>query len=120
MKYYCMIGLVLSVFTQMVSATTPATHREPLLDNEQVVVWKTMIFPTGKNALPMHRHERNRVVIALSNGTLKITNDKGRSHYLKIEKDKAYYLAKDAPNELHNDENLTSHPITVIVIELKD
>lgn len=67
----------------------------------------------------MHRHDYDRVIVALSNGLLKITNDKGKTHYLKLEKNKAYYLTKDPLHELHKDENMTKHPITVMVIELK-
>ena len=55
----------------------------------------------------------------MTDGLLKITNDKGKTHYLKLKKDKAYFLAKDPINELHNDENLSDHPISVMVIELK-
>ena len=67
----------------------------------------------------MHRHDYDRVLVALSNGTLKITNNKGDVHYLKLKKNKAYYLPKDPMDELHQDENITQHPITVMVIELK-
>jgi hypothetical protein len=55
----------------------------------------------------------------LSHGTLKITNNKGDVHYLTLQKNKAYYLPKDPMDELHQDENITKHPITVMVIELK-
>ena len=30
------------------------------------------------------------------------------------------YLPKDPPHELHQDENITKHPIQVFVIELKE
>lgn len=68
----------------------------------------------------MHRHEYNRVVVAFDNGTLKITNDKGNVHYLRLEKEKAYYLTKDVLGELHVDKNISQHPIKVLVIELKN
>jgi len=67
----------------------------------------------------MHRHEHDRVVVAFSDGLLKITNDKGKVHYLKLEKDKGYYLARDVPGELHSDENMSLRPIKVLVIELR-
>ena len=67
----------------------------------------------------MHRHDYDRVIVALSNGVLKVTNNKGKTHELKLVKNKAYYLSKDPLHELHTDENMTKHPITVMVIELK-
>lgn len=68
----------------------------------------------------MHRHNYNRVLYAFDSGVLKFTNDKGESHLLNLEKDKAYFLTKDKPNELHTDENISDHPIKVLVIELKN
>ncbi len=100
-------------------AQTQATKRIEQFSNNQVKVWKTIIYPTYKQSLAMHRHEHNRVLVALTNGLLKITNDKGKLHYLRLEKNKAYYLRKDIPNELHKDENVTHYPIKVMVIELK-
>jgi len=100
-------------------AAAESTTRTPQFSNDLVKVWKTVIYNKTNQALPMHRHENDRVVVALTDGLLKITNDKGKTHYLKLEKDKAYFLAKDPINELHNDENLSDHPISVMVIELK-
>ena len=88
--------------------------------NNKVNVWKTVIYPKSNHVLSMHRHEYDRVLVALSNGLLKITNDKGDVHYLKLKKNRTYFLKKDVPDELHQDENMTKHPMTVLVIELKD
>ncbi|WP_058533131.1 cupin domain-containing protein [Legionella saoudiensis] len=95
------------------------TQRIPLLANNKVQVWKTLIYPAKEQSLAMHRHEHNRVVVALDSGKLKVTNNKGEVHYLELEKDQAYYLLKDVPGELHTDENVSDHPIKVIVVELK-
>lgn len=100
-------------------AKTPTTKRIKQFTTKQVSVWKTVIYPTSNQSLSMHRHEHNRVLVALTDGLLKITNDKGKVHYLRLQKDKAYYLKKDIPNELHKDENLAQFPIKVMVIELK-
>lgn len=115
--------IVLIAFVSLITmgnsqAQTQVTKRIPQFSNDQVNVWKTVIYPTSKQVLTMHRHEHNRIVVALSNGLLKITNDKGKIHYLRLEKNKAYYLAKDTPNELHKDENVTHQPIKVMVIEI--
>lgn len=101
-------------------AQAPVTKRIEQFSNGRVTVWKTVVYPTTSQALTMHRHEHDRVVVALTDGSLKITNNHGKVHYFKLEKDKAYYLTKDVPNELHNDVNMTNHPIKVMVIELND
>lgn len=100
-------------------ATDFKTTRIPEFSNNEVNVWKTIVYPSKDQILKMHRHETNRVIVALDTGTLKITNDKGKTHYLNFEKDHAYYLTKDVSGELHTDENISPHPISVLVIELK-
>ncbi len=95
-----------------------STLRVPQFSNSKTTVWKTIIYPKSSQVLSMHRHDHDRVIVALSNGLLKVTNNKGKVHYLKLEKNKAYYLKKDPLHELHQDENMTQHPITVMVIEL--
>jgi hypothetical protein len=41
----------------------------------------------------MHRHDRDRVVVALTDGILKVKNDKRKVHYLHlIKKDQASTL----------------------------
>jgi hypothetical protein len=115
-----LIGLIFATGTSCAQATKGTTHRENQLSNNKVIVWKTVIYPASHKALAMHRHEQDRVLVALSDGLLKITNNYGKIHYLKLEKDKAYYLSKNAPGELHNDINVTNHPVKVMVIEIKD
>jgi hypothetical protein len=110
---------VVSMLPFMVYAAPALTKRTTQFSNDKVSVWETVIYPRAHQALKMHRHEQDRVIVALSNGTLKITNDKGKVHYLKLTKNQSYYLPKDPPDELHQDENISKHPITVLVIELK-
>lgn len=102
------------------SAGSSTTTRIAQFSNDKVSVWETVIYPSANQVLKMHRHEHDRVLVAFSDGLLKITNDKGKVHYLKLEKNKAYYLTKDIPNELHNDQNMLFHPIKVLVVELKN
>ena len=106
------------VMSSSLYALTPTTKRDVQFSNKEVNVWRTIIYPTFHQTLPMHRHEHNRVLVALTDGLLKITNDKGKVHYLRLKKDKAYYLSKDVPNEVHMDENVTNHAVKVMVIEL--
>lgn len=118
----CRLFVLTVLFLLINSAlqAAPTTTRIPQFSNDKVSVWETIIYPSSNQVLKMHRHERDRVLIALSDGLLKITNDKGNVHYLKLKKDKAYYLTKDVASELHTDENMSSYPVKVIVIELQD
>lgn len=119
-KYINILAFLLASSASLnIHALTPSTTRIPSFSNDKVNVWKTVIYPSVNQALKMHRHEFNRVVVAFDSGELKIVNDKGQIHYLKLEKEKAYYLTKDIAGELHTDENLSHHPIRVMVIELK-
>lgn len=95
------------------------TQRIPQFSNNKVSAWETIIYPANQG-LTMHRHEHARVVVAFTDGTLKITNDKKQVHYLKLEKDKAYFLDKDTPGELHTDINIGTQPIRVMVIQLNN
>lgn len=119
-NWLVLFGILLGTTTGIVQAKMESTQRTVQFSNGKVNVWKTIIYPTSGQSLAMHRHEHDRVLVALSDGLLKITNNKGKTHYLKFAKDKAYYLTKDVPNELHNDENVTNHAIKVMVIELND
>lgn len=110
----------LCIMNNISHASPPSTNRTVQFSNDKVSAWETIIYPSENQALKMHRHEHDRVVVAFNNGLLKITNDKGKIHYLKLQKNKAYYLSKDIPDELHKDENMSSHPVKVLVIELKN
>ncbi len=120
MKRYFQLGFgfFLISFCTVLQADVQATKRIEQFANARVKVWKTIIYPSSNQVLAMHRHEHDRVLVALTDGILKITNNRGEVHYLKLKKDKAYYLTKDVPGELHNDENISHHAIKVIVVEL--
>lgn len=121
MRNFCKLALVFTflIFINVSHAMIATTKRIPQFSNDKVKIWKTILYPTSKQILKMHRHEHDRVLVALTGGRLKITNNKGKVHYLNLEKDKVYYLSKDIPHELHTDENVSTHPIKVIVIEFK-
>lgn len=120
-KYLIIFLSVLMTLTSGLSySASTKTHRVPEFSNDKVNVWQTTIYPGSAQVLSMHRHEHNRVVVAFDDGELKIKNDKGDVHYLKLTKNKAYYLQKDVPGELHSDENISHHPIKVLVVELND
>lgn len=115
---FTIVGFFCLLSIGIVHADVNQTQRIAQFSNKNVTVWKTIIYPSSKQILSMHRHEHDRVVVALTNGLLKIKNNKGKTHYLKLKKDTAYFFTKDLANELHTDENMTRHPIKVMVIEL--
>lgn len=99
-------------------AQQSATRREPQFENEQLRVWKSIILP--KQPLTMHRHEHGRALIALTGGELKVVDPDGKTlNTYHWESGKAYWLDADPPGQMHADVNDTSHPIEVIVVELR-
>jgi uncharacterized membrane protein len=112
-----LLGLSLMLTTNSYSDAA-LTARVPQFSNSQVDVWRTIIYPSAQQNLKPHRHEHDRVLVGLNDGVLKVTNDKGQSHLIKLHKDEAIFLTKDVPNEYHTDENISGHPIQVMVIEL--
>jgi beta-alanine degradation protein BauB len=101
------------------NAGTNVTQRIPYFSNAKVNVWKTIIYPSNQHKLLMHRHEYDRVAVAFDDGEFKVVDNVGRTHFVKLTQGQAYYWKKDAPGELHTDENLSHHPVRVCVVELK-
>lgn len=97
---------------------TSQTYRIPQIANKKVTVWETIIYPNQKQKLPRHRHNNDRVVVALTNGVLKVTTDKGETHWLKLVKNHSYFLSADPQSVLHTDENIGKKPVKVIVVGL--
>ena len=89
----------------------------PQFENADVTVWKTILAPHER--LGMHRHEHGRVVVALEGGKLTLPQDDGGSRELVLETGKAYWLDADPPGKLHGDDNDSSHPLELMVIEMK-
>jgi beta-alanine degradation protein BauB len=114
----CLGVLALGVTTTASpQAPKSTTVRTPQLENESVRVWKTSIAPG--QPLTLHRHENGRVIVALTDGTLRIVKESGDSKTVTWEKGKAYWLAADPPGEKHGDLNEGKDPIEVMVVELK-
>ncbi len=118
-KLKILISFILLFYLNFGYAINCITKKIPQFANPKVNVWKTIIYPTVNSSLKMHRHEHDRVVVALTDGKLKITNNLGKKHYLLLKKGESYYLEKDPINELHMDQNMTNHPVSVVVVEIK-
>ncbi len=115
-----LFGIMVSVLSASCTATNPdeTTRRIPQFDNDEVEVWKSIIYPN--QPLSMHRHDNPRAIIALKGGTLSVVNENGDSHEMSWESGKAYWLEADTPGELHGDVNEGADPIEVIVVQMKD
>src|ERR1700744_6435110 len=75
------------------SQTGASTQRYPQFDNEDVKVWKSVVYPNAP--LAMHRHDHPRVIIALKGGDMKIVENSGRSEDHPWETGHAYWLPAD-------------------------
>jgi beta-alanine degradation protein BauB len=100
-----------------VAQTLSQTGREPQLENAQVKVWKSTVLPN--DPLPLHRHEHPRVIIALRGGKMKIQEESGASEIHDWQTGKAYWLPANAPGTRHQDINIGTQPIEVMVVELE-
>jgi hypothetical protein len=118
MKKFLLGALFASSIFFAVQAQQPAqTQRIPLFENDDVKVWKSVIFPDAP--LAMHRHEHPRVIVALTGGTMKIVGQNGPTESHVWETGKAYWLPANPPNTMHADVNAGDKPIEVVVVELK-
>ena len=95
----------------------PASQRFPQFENENVKVWKSVVYPSAP--LTMHRHDHPRVIIALKGGTMKIVEKTGPSEDHAWETGHAYWLPANAPDTQHADVNAGKEPIEVMVVELE-
>jgi beta-alanine degradation protein BauB len=112
--------LIVMLLISLVSvAMAKTTHRACEIQNAKVEVWQTIIYPGKGGQLKMHRHNYDRVLVALTDGELKVKNAKGEVHFIKLQKGHSLYLTADAPHDLHSDENVSGNVIKVIVVNLK-
>ena len=116
---FILCAMTMLVLMTSCTSTIPdeTTRRVPQFENEEVEVWKSIIYPS--QPLSMHRHDNPRAIIALKGGTLKVVNQNGDSHDMTWESGKAYWLEADTPGELHGDVNEGTEPIEVIVVQMK-
>jgi hypothetical protein len=94
-----------------------ASQRFPQFENENVKVWRSVVYSGAP--LTMHRHEHPRVIIALTGGTMKIVERSGSSEDHVWETDHAYWLPANPPGSEHADVNAGKEAIEVMVVELK-
>lgn len=93
------------------------TQRYPQFENDEVKVWRSVVYPN--TPLSMHRHDHPRVIIALKGGDMKIVESSGKSEDHPWETGHAYWLPANPPNTQHADVNSGKDPIEVMVVELE-
>ena len=70
---HALVALIVLIGTVAVMRSQQtATQRYPQFENEDVKVWKSVVYPDAP--LTMHRHDHPRVIIALKGGKI------GRAH----------------------------------------
>ena len=112
------LAVLLPVFAGWTNSAQNAiqTVRVPQFENEDVKVWKSVVYPN--QPLTMHRHEHPRVIVALKGGTMEIVEESGPREPHVWETGKAYWLPANPPNTRHADVNTGDQPIEVMVVEL--
>ena len=108
---------VAAVGTYLLAQQALVTQRFPQFENDDVKVWKSVIYP-GAPMNP-HRHEHKRVLIPIEGGTINLVQTDGKVETQQWETGKAYWFTKTPPNTMHSDVNPGTKPIVVMVVELK-
>jgi hypothetical protein len=115
---HALVGLVALIGTVAVMRSQQAaTRRYPQFENEDVKVWKSVVYPDAP--LTMHRHDHPRVIIAFKGGTMKIVEKSGGAEDHTSETGHAYWLPANPPDIQHADVNAGKDPIEVMVVELE-
>jgi quercetin dioxygenase-like cupin family protein len=95
------------------------SRREAQFENDQVSVWKSIIMP--KQPLTLHRHDHGRVLVALTDGQLKVVDRSGTVlDTFNLRAGRAMWLGVDPPGQMHADVNDGHRPVEVIVVQLKN
>jgi hypothetical protein len=115
---HALVGLIAFIGTVAVMRSQqPSTQRYPQFENEDVKVWKSVVYPDAP--LTMHRHDHPRVIIALKGGIMKIVEKSGGAEDHTWETGHAYWLPANPPHTQHADLNAGKDPIEVMVVELE-
>ena len=112
------LAILLTAFAGWTHSAQNATQtlRVPQFENEDVKVWKSVIYPN--QPLTMHRHDHPRVIVSLKGGTIEIVDQSGTRERHVWETGKAYWLPANPPDTRHADLNTGDQPIEVMVVEL--
>ena len=92
-------------------------QRIPQFDNARAVAWRSVIPPGTESTL--HRHDRQRVIVATVGGDLKTVTPSGETTVTHYVTGNAYLQEPMPAGAMHKDVNDTSQTIELVVIELK-
>lgn len=110
-------GALLGAGCLLAAQQALTSQRIPQFENGDVKVWKSIVLP--HQPLAMHRHDHPRVLVGLTNGTLRFVDSGGAKEELMIEAGKAYWLTAMPPGAMHADVNVGGKPLEVMMIELE-
>ena len=80
---HAVLGLLVCIGTVVVMRSQQATsQRFPQFGNEDVKVWRSIVYPDAP--LTMHRHHHPRVIIAIKGGTMKIVEKSGNPRRARV------------------------------------
>jgi quercetin dioxygenase-like cupin family protein len=113
------VAVAVLVGTVAVMRSQQSTKSQFILqfENDDVLVWRSVISPGVP--VPMHRHDHPRIIIPLRGGTMKIVEQSGAVEEHVWETGKAYWLPANPPNTQHSDVNAGPQPIEVMVVQLQ-
>jgi quercetin dioxygenase-like cupin family protein len=113
------VAVAVLVGTVTVMRSQQSTKSQFILqfENDDVLVWRSVISPGVP--VPMHRHDHPRIIIPLRGGTMKIVEQSGAMEEHVWETGKAYWLPSNPPNTQHSDVNAGAQPIEVMVVQLQ-
>jgi len=83
------------------------------IENPQVRILRVKIGP--KQSVPLHEHGFPRVVVYLTDQDFKVTSEDGKAELSKHKKGDVVFGGKAR----HKEENLSSQPFEVLVVEIK-
>lgn len=94
------------------------SKRFPIFENDKVKVWRTVV-PSDKS-LPLHRHNKNRVIIPMTDIKMtKLLDNSGKIDHVSWLHGLAYWIKEDEVGKLHGYLNESGEQAEVIVVELK-
>lgn len=110
LKNFC----VLLTVWLLAGAGSLAAETRVVVDNDAVRILAATQAPGEKT--PLHRHARNRVVVFLDNGELRVFDPQGQ---WKDEHWKAGQVVWSGPTGMHITQNIGPTPLRIVEIELK-
>lgn len=115
---HVLVAFLVFIGTVVVMRSQQSVSQQfPQFENEDVKVWRSVVYPNAP--LTMHRHDHPRVIIAIRGGTMKIVEKSGSSEEHVWETNHAYWLPANPPGTQHADVNAGKDPIEVMVVELQ-